>query len=404
MKFNEATRILNGSFDAGFLVRADGDILHINPPAHELFAIEERSVRDLCDSYLRFWTPLEETEGDQHGEDTMMWHELVSRLLHGEERRLQLEPEEEEKHNSHFHFYQHHTLNRKHDVATSWSVTGLTNEDTSFPGTIKVVHLRDDDEALADFFMIYVRHNDLIDSANHTDMPSTGYDGSVSGSAPSTKSGFRTMGRKPKPSAVSFAHADQAIIPEVHILDSTTDPMMAIDEDGTVLMFNHAAVEKVPWCKEDLVGRHLGEGLDLHAKNPTMTVDNCGRIMSVNEAAMMNIPWFKAGTGIGDNIKAPLKSLVNKARQGLTHQTKPRDSQTLRIFVAEPNSELASLASAGHGNRDAETAITSVTDAHSRENVMDAIIEASLDPLFQINEAGIIQMVNSAAVKQFGWT
>lgn len=37
-------------------------------------------------------------------------------------------------------------------------------------------------------------------------------------------------------------------------------------------------------------------------------------------------------------------------------------------------------------------------------NIIKGILDASLDPLFQINEKGIIQIVNKAATFQFGWT
>eukprot|EP00540_Astrosyne_radiata_P004844 CAMPEP_0116829982 /NCGR_PEP_ID=MMETSP0418-20121206/4513_1 /TAXON_ID=1158023 /ORGANISM="Astrosyne radiata, Strain 13vi08-1A" /LENGTH=268 /DNA_ID=CAMNT_0004459041 /DNA_START=492 /DNA_END=1296 /DNA_ORIENTATION=+ len=37
-------------------------------------------------------------------------------------------------------------------------------------------------------------------------------------------------------------------------------------------------------------------------------------------------------------------------------------------------------------------------------NMLTAIIETALDPIFQINEDGVIQMINEAAVKTFGWS
>lgn len=41
--------------------------------------------------------------------------------------------------------------------------------------------------------------------------------------------------------------------------------------------------------------------------------------------------------------------------------------------------------------------------AQREENITEAAFEAALDPIFQIDEHGKIQMVNSAAVKTFGW-
>lgn len=39
-----------------------------------------------------------------------------------------------------------------------------------------------------------------------------------------------------------------------------------------------------------------------------------------------------------------------------------------------------------------------------RELLMQGMINSSYDPMFQINESGIITMVNNAAVSLFGWT
>ena len=42
--------------------------------------------------------------------------------------------------------------------------------------------------------------------------------------------------------------------------------------------------------------------------------------------------------------------------------------------------------------------------AQREENITEAAFEAALDPIFQIDEHGTIQMVNSAAIKTFGWS
>lgn len=49
-----------------------------------------------------------------------------------------------------------------------------------------------------------------------------------------------------------------------------------------------------------------------------------------------------------------------------------------------------------------DTALTT-GNAIREENITEAAFEAALDPIFQINEHGIIQMVNSAATTVFGW-
>lgn len=45
-----------------------------------------------------------------------------------------------------------------------------------------------------------------------------------------------------------------------------------------------------------------------------------------------------------------------------------------------------------------------VSKMKQERNLVQSILNATLDPLFQINEHGIIQLVNKAATTQFGWT
>jgi PAS domain S-box-containing protein len=45
-----------------------------------------------------------------------------------------------------------------------------------------------------------------------------------------------------------------------------------------------------------------------------------------------------------------------------------------------------------------------LTELKNHEKLYTGIVEASLDPVFGINEKGIIQFVNNAAVKQFGYS
>mmetsp|Transcript_1459 Transcript_1459/g.2327 ORF Transcript_1459/g.2327 Transcript_1459/m.2327 type:complete len:80 (-) Transcript_1459:510-749(-) len=48
--------------------------------------------------------------------------------------------------------------------------------------------------------------------------------------------------------------------------------------------------------------------------------------------------------------------------------------------------------------------IRDLTEITKQENLAVGIVQASIDPVLGINEKGIIQFVNQAAVKQFGST
>jgi PAS domain S-box-containing protein len=68
----------------------------------------------------------------------------------------------------------------------------------------------------------------------------------------------------------------------------------------------------------------------------------------------------------------------------------------------EMQRRMSSFMSRGGGGEN-DTFSTSISNAVQRESIMTAIVEASLDPLFQINEAGIVQMMNKAAITTFGF-
>jgi len=48
--------------------------------------------------------------------------------------------------------------------------------------------------------------------------------------------------------------------------------------------------------------------------------------------------------------------------------------------------------------------VTFERELKHRETLMQGMIDASFDPMFQVDEAGIIRLVNDAAISQFGWT
>lgn len=198
--------------------------------------------------------------------------------------------------------------------------------------------------------------------------------------------------------------------------DMSSDPMMAIDQIGNVLMFNQAAVEAIDWCEPALVGHHISLGFR-HRNfachpDPIIGVDQDGTIVSVNSAAVDDLSWcsqdlvglnlLKLGAStveMHDNVdgtKQPFAQLsswfVAKKDDEVKRKKGP---EVLRIYVLDRCDSTQSKSAF-------PMTLESGFEVHQqRDSLMTAIVEASLDPMLQINEQGIIQMVNQAAERQF---
>jgi PAS domain S-box-containing protein len=195
--------------------------------------------------------------------------------------------------------------------------------------------------------------------------------------------------------------------------DSQTDPMLAVDHMGTVLMFNQAAVDSIAWCRPEFVGLPLAKcmsNVDYEASSdPILTVDERGFVVTVNGAAVDDVSWCNQEL-IGQNLLA----MRDHHQDGDAEQSQRRpwfglgktpakedrrkDSPgVVRIFmVTKGATELDDRSYA------ANTFHT--TTEQQKDTLIWAMLEASLDPLFQINEKGIIQLVNRASTRLFGYS
>ena len=204
------------------------------------------------------------------------------------------------------------------------------------------------------------------------------------------------------------------------MFDLSTDPMMAIDQMGNVLMFNQAAVESIDWCEPELVGQHISQGLQNRSfkchPDPIIGVDQDGTILSVNSAAVDDLSWCSQDL-IGLNLLEIGDSTGGRHVKGMdmeppsgqfsswftpkksTEIKRKKAPEVLRIYI------LDRFDSATASNNSPPGTLRSAYDDHQhRDTLMSAIVEASLDPMFQINELGIIQMVNQAAVRHFRYS
>ena len=177
------------------------------------------------------------------------------------------------------------------------------------------------------------------------------------------------------------------------MFDLSTDPMMAIDQMGNVLMFNQAAVETIDWCEPELVGQHISQGLKNRSfachPDPIIGVDQDGTIVSVNSAASDDLSWCSQDLiglnllMIGDitarrlvkdmEMEPPSGQLYSWFSTKKAPEMKRRKGpEVLRIYILDRfDSKTASIDSP-------LGVLTSGHDNHQqRDSLMSAIVEAS---------------------------
>ncbi|CAB9501928.1 Receptor-type guanylate cyclase gcy [Seminavis robusta] len=158
------------------------------------------------------------------------------------------------------------------------------------------------------------------------------------------------------------------------ILDTAFDPMFAIDLTGTIQMVNKAAVEQFGYdSPSDLVGQNVkcivGEA---HSKFHNMYLQ---KYKETGETRLI-------GT---------LRELPAKKKDGtefpaqLGIQRVERDDKNNPLMVAFIR----------------DISLQKKTDEDQR--IRAAILDTAFDSMFAINQTGTIQMVNKAAVEQFGY-
>jgi len=164
------------------------------------------------------------------------------------------------------------------------------------------------------------------------------------------------------------------------ILNASFDPVLSIDEYGSILMCNEAATKVFGWTNQELVGSNIkiicGGG---HAASHDQYLQNY------------------RDTGI--------KKIIGKKRE-VPARRKDRSEFSMELGVQEVSCEDYGI--------DGKTVFCaflkdlSSEKKHSQEmklkaDLMQGMINSSFDPMFQINEEGIIQNFNDAACHLFGY-
>mmetsp|Transcript_25293 Transcript_25293/g.59223 ORF Transcript_25293/g.59223 Transcript_25293/m.59223 type:complete len:1061 (-) Transcript_25293:101-3283(-) len=126
------------------------------------------------------------------------------------------------------------------------------------------------------------------------------------------------------------------------------------------------------WVSKDLIGKHITQA---HPPEPTQEDTKAAKEAAAQQLPPGTVPKRKPGQSMLDVI------LENRMDPG--HPSVPFSGYALRTHTYD-------------------TAMTT-GNAIREENITEAAFEAALDPIFQIDEHGTIQMVNSAATRLFGW-
>ena len=165
------------------------------------------------------------------------------------------------------------------------------------------------------------------------------------------------------------------------ILESSFDPVFAINSKGTITMANNAATKQFGWTKEQFLNQDIAMSVGGgHAVNHSEYIK---RYLRTGEKRVMGIRR-ELSARRADGSEFPIEL-------GLTElQCSELPGQEEREFVGFV--------------RDISLQKKQEAELKEKQAFTEGLIEASLDAIFAIDEQGRIKMVNDAAVKQFQWS
>lgn len=165
------------------------------------------------------------------------------------------------------------------------------------------------------------------------------------------------------------------------ILESSFDPIFAINSKGIITMTNDAATKQFGWTKEQFLNQDIamivGGG---HAVNHSEYIK---RYLRTGEKRVMGIRR-ELSARRADGSEFPIEL-------GLT-ELKCSD------LPGEEEREFVGFV------RDISLQKKQEAELKQKQAFTEGLIEASLDAMFAIDQEGRIRMVNEAAVKQFQWS
>jgi PAS domain S-box-containing protein len=162
------------------------------------------------------------------------------------------------------------------------------------------------------------------------------------------------------------------------IIDASFDSVFAINEKGIINMVNKAAIKQFGWPENKFLGSNIsmivGGG---HAKNHDKYIQ---RYLKTGEKRVMGVRR-ELSARRADGSEFPIEL-------GLA-EVKVSDGEE-REFVGFV--------------RDISLQKKQEAELVEKQRTTEGLVEASLDAMFAIDEQCRIQIVNNAAVKQFGWS
>lgn len=167
------------------------------------------------------------------------------------------------------------------------------------------------------------------------------------------------------------------------ILNASFDPVFSIDEEGTILMVNEAAVRAFGWTSAEFVG------------------SNISMICGGGHAAQHD-------QYLRNYLETGVKKIIDKKRE-VPARRKDGSEFPIELGVKEVSC-LEYGVQGGESKRIfcAFLKDLSAEKAHQEEtkqsiDLLQGMINCSFDPMFQIDQKGTIQAINTAAVALFGY-
>lgn len=158
------------------------------------------------------------------------------------------------------------------------------------------------------------------------------------------------------------------------ILDASFHALFVMNEECIIQLVNQVAVNVFGWSKDEFVG------------------SNINIIMTKDDAAHHD-------QYVHDYLKTGVKKMIGTSREVIA-QRKDGSTFPCVLGLAEPQSTGLICGFI----RDLTSEKAARAEILEKQKLMEKIVEASFDALFVISQRGIIQMVNGASSRVFGWT
>lgn len=160
------------------------------------------------------------------------------------------------------------------------------------------------------------------------------------------------------------------------ILDASFDGLFLITDHGIIKRVNRSSCELFGWTEDEFVGHNI-------------------KMIMPSEHADKHDEY------LSQYLSSGVKKMIGKKRE---LQAVRKDGSTfpcilgLKEVVTNGSTQFVGFV------RDITAEKNALNAVKAEQNLLSKILDASFDSLLVINEKGILQMVNEAATKTFGWT